>query len=215
MATLKPKVVVVMPAYNAQHTIEKTWREVVAHEVVDLVIVVDDASQDETMMKAQGLDRRALVTTVLPSAGRHVLLEVAAAIAGVEAKILRADLNEVGVTSRDRIPARSGHPVRALLDRVARERRAEERQRRHEEEGRPGADRAQRMRHPHDRARVVRADAPREADREDDEQPRGADEEAHRPPLDRPCPADPSHAGSIAMQVWQRDVQPVDAVTGQ
>ncbi len=71
--------------------------------------------------RALVLDRRALVTSVLPSAGRHVLLEVAAAIAGVEAKILRADLNEVGVTSRDRIPARSGHPVRALLDRVARQ----------------------------------------------------------------------------------------------
>ena len=48
MVTKKPKVVVVMPAYNAQHTIEKTWREVVAHDVVDLVIVVDDASKDDT-----------------------------------------------------------------------------------------------------------------------------------------------------------------------
>ena len=53
----KPKVVVVMPAYNAQHTIEKTWREVISHDVVDLVIVVDDASQDETMKLAQGLER--------------------------------------------------------------------------------------------------------------------------------------------------------------
>src|SRR5687768_8981003 len=53
----KPKVVVVMPAYNAQHTIEKTWREVVAHDVVDLVIVVDDASQDDTVKLARGLDR--------------------------------------------------------------------------------------------------------------------------------------------------------------
>ncbi len=53
----KPKVVVVMPAYNAQHTIEKTWREVVAHDVVDMVIVVDDASQDDTMKLAQGLDK--------------------------------------------------------------------------------------------------------------------------------------------------------------
>jgi len=52
-----PKVVVVMPAYNAQHTIEKTWREVVAHDVVSLVIVVDDASRDETVKVAQGLDR--------------------------------------------------------------------------------------------------------------------------------------------------------------
>ncbi|HEX4915474.1 MAG TPA: glycosyltransferase family 2 protein [Vicinamibacterales bacterium] len=53
----KPKVVVVMPAYNAQHTIEKTWREVVAHDIVDLVIVVDDASQDDTVKLARGLDR--------------------------------------------------------------------------------------------------------------------------------------------------------------
>ena len=57
MRTEKPKVVVVMPAYNAQHTIEKTWREVVAHDVVDLVIVVDDASQDDTVKLARGLDR--------------------------------------------------------------------------------------------------------------------------------------------------------------
>ena len=53
----KPKVVVVMPAYNAQQTIEKTYREVISHDVVDLVIVVDDASGDETMKVAQGLDR--------------------------------------------------------------------------------------------------------------------------------------------------------------
>ena len=57
MPTEKPKVVVVMPAYNAQHTIEKTWREVVAHDVVDLVIIVDDASQDDTVNLARGLDR--------------------------------------------------------------------------------------------------------------------------------------------------------------
>ena len=57
MQTKKPKVVVVLPAYNAQHTIEKTWREVIAHDIVDLVIVVDDASQDETLKLARGLDR--------------------------------------------------------------------------------------------------------------------------------------------------------------
>lgn len=57
MPTPKPKVVVVMPAYNAQRTIEKTWREVVAHDVVDLVIVVDDASHDDTVKLARGLDR--------------------------------------------------------------------------------------------------------------------------------------------------------------
>jgi glycosyltransferase involved in cell wall biosynthesis len=51
------KVVVVMPAYNAERTIEKTWREVTAHDVVDLVIVVDDASQDATLPLARRLDK--------------------------------------------------------------------------------------------------------------------------------------------------------------
>jgi glycosyltransferase involved in cell wall biosynthesis len=42
------KVVVIMPAYNAERTLGKTYEEVMAQEVVDLVIVVDDASRDET-----------------------------------------------------------------------------------------------------------------------------------------------------------------------
>ena len=50
------RVVVVMPAYNAEHTIEKTWREVIAQDVVDLVLVVDDDSTDDTIGKAQELD---------------------------------------------------------------------------------------------------------------------------------------------------------------
>lgn len=49
------KVVVVMPAYNAERTLERTWREVVAQELVDEVIVVDDASQDATAERARGL----------------------------------------------------------------------------------------------------------------------------------------------------------------
>ena len=49
------KVVVVMPAYNAEHTIEKTWREVMAQEIVDLVIVVDDYSRDATVDRARAL----------------------------------------------------------------------------------------------------------------------------------------------------------------
>jgi glycosyltransferase involved in cell wall biosynthesis len=51
------KVVVVMPAYNAERTIEKTWREVIAHDIVDKVIVVDDASQDRTLSLARKLDK--------------------------------------------------------------------------------------------------------------------------------------------------------------
>ena len=40
------KVVVVMPALNAERTIEKTWREVLDQEIVDLVVdPVDLAAQ--------------------------------------------------------------------------------------------------------------------------------------------------------------------------
>jgi len=49
------KVVVVMPAYNAAGTLRKTYDEVMEQGVVDLVIVVDDASHDETLAIAQTL----------------------------------------------------------------------------------------------------------------------------------------------------------------
>jgi glycosyltransferase involved in cell wall biosynthesis len=49
------KVVVVMPAYNAEKTILKTYNEVMAQGVVDLVILVDDASPDDTAKVAAGL----------------------------------------------------------------------------------------------------------------------------------------------------------------
>jgi glycosyltransferase involved in cell wall biosynthesis len=42
------KVIVVMPAYNAAKTLEKTYDEVMEQGIVDLVILVDDASRDET-----------------------------------------------------------------------------------------------------------------------------------------------------------------------
>jgi glycosyltransferase involved in cell wall biosynthesis len=49
------KVVVVMPAYNAAKTLEKTHEELMEQGVVDRVIVVDDASQDETVRVASSL----------------------------------------------------------------------------------------------------------------------------------------------------------------
>ncbi len=51
------KVIVVMPAFNAEKTLRKTYEEVMEQGVVDLVIVVDDASQDETLAVAASLDR--------------------------------------------------------------------------------------------------------------------------------------------------------------
>ena len=44
-----------MPAYNAAQTLRRTWEEVMAQEVVDLVIVVDDKSHDETVTVAKTL----------------------------------------------------------------------------------------------------------------------------------------------------------------
>jgi hypothetical protein len=55
---------------------------------------------------------------VVPPEGRGILLDVAAAIAGVENKLLRSDLSEIGLTTKDKIGKRSGHPTRALLERL-------------------------------------------------------------------------------------------------
>ena len=49
------KIVVVMPAYNAARTLQKTYDEVMEQGVVDVVIVVDDASHDETVAIARTL----------------------------------------------------------------------------------------------------------------------------------------------------------------
>jgi glycosyltransferase involved in cell wall biosynthesis len=49
------KIVVVMPAYNAAQTLRMTYDEVMAQEIVDLVIVVDDKSSDETVSIASKL----------------------------------------------------------------------------------------------------------------------------------------------------------------
>src|SRR3954447_26541966 len=50
------KIVVVMPAYNAARTLQRTYDEVMAQQIVDLIILVDDASQDETVAIALTLE---------------------------------------------------------------------------------------------------------------------------------------------------------------
>jgi glycosyltransferase involved in cell wall biosynthesis len=49
------KVIVVMPAYNAAKTLRKTYDEVMAQNMVDAVIIVDDASDDKTTVIARKL----------------------------------------------------------------------------------------------------------------------------------------------------------------
>ena len=56
------KIIVVMPAYNAAKTLRKTYNEVMSQGIVDLVILVDDASDDETAAIAKSLpDTRVFV----------------------------------------------------------------------------------------------------------------------------------------------------------
>lgn len=50
----KPRVIAVMPAYNAARTIEKTYRDI-PKGAVDKVIVVDDGSKDKTIKTAKRL----------------------------------------------------------------------------------------------------------------------------------------------------------------
>jgi glycosyltransferase involved in cell wall biosynthesis len=56
----RPKVIVVMPAYNAARTLVRTYREIPS-EVVDHVILVDDLSRDDTVAVAQLLDLQVVV----------------------------------------------------------------------------------------------------------------------------------------------------------
>ena len=59
------KVVVVMPAYNAEKTLQMTYSEI-PHDIVDDIILVDDQSQDRTVEVAQRLG----LTTVVHEQNR-------------------------------------------------------------------------------------------------------------------------------------------------
>jgi len=57
------RIAVVLPAYNAAATLERTYREV-PRDLVDEILLVDDSSQDETVSIARRLD---VTTFVHPS----------------------------------------------------------------------------------------------------------------------------------------------------
>lgn len=54
------KIIIVLPAYNAEKTLEKTYAEI-PHEIVDEIILVDDSSTDNTKEVAQKLN----ITTIV------------------------------------------------------------------------------------------------------------------------------------------------------
>ncbi len=58
--SVSPKVVVVMPAYNAARTLERTYNDLPA-EVVNHIILVDDVSQDETVEIAHRLGLKTVI----------------------------------------------------------------------------------------------------------------------------------------------------------
>jgi glycosyltransferase involved in cell wall biosynthesis len=55
------KVIVVLPAYNAGKTLERTYQEI-PFDIVDEVVLVDDASKDDTLQKATVLGIRHIVS---------------------------------------------------------------------------------------------------------------------------------------------------------
>jgi glycosyltransferase involved in cell wall biosynthesis len=57
---LGKKLIVIMPAYNAEKTLRPTYEEL-PHEYVDEVILVDDASKDETTRVAKELGIRTVI----------------------------------------------------------------------------------------------------------------------------------------------------------
>ncbi|MDK2978466.1 MAG: hypothetical protein PWP52_1180 [Bacteroidales bacterium] len=54
------KILVVLPAFNAEKTLEKTYREI-PFDIVDEVLLVDDMSQDHTVQKAKELGIKHIV----------------------------------------------------------------------------------------------------------------------------------------------------------
>lgn len=55
------KIVVVLPAYNAEQTLERTFREI-PFDIVDDVVLVDDKSRDNTVEKANELGIKHIIT---------------------------------------------------------------------------------------------------------------------------------------------------------
>ncbi len=56
----RPRLVIVMPAYNAAQTLERTYADI-PHDIVDRVILVDDVSRDETVEVARRLGLEVIV----------------------------------------------------------------------------------------------------------------------------------------------------------
>jgi tetratricopeptide (TPR) repeat protein len=60
------------------------------------------------------------IARLLVLEARSPMIDVSVALSPIAAKALRFDLTNLGITSRDRVGPRDGHPTRALADKLAR-----------------------------------------------------------------------------------------------
>jgi hypothetical protein len=65
-------------------------------------------------------DRASLRAGLVPPEAQAPLFDVAVALGGIESKIVRTDLEELGILPRERVPHTRGHPLSLQLQRVAR-----------------------------------------------------------------------------------------------
>jgi len=75
------RIVVVLPAYNAAGTLERTYAEI-PHDIVDDVILTDDGSRDDTVRVSRTLGIRTLVHDVNRGYGANQKTCYRAALAG-------------------------------------------------------------------------------------------------------------------------------------
>jgi glycosyltransferase involved in cell wall biosynthesis len=73
------KVIVVLPAFNAERTLETTYREI-PFDIVDEVMLVDDASTDRTVAEAKRLNIQTIVHNSNQGYGRNQKTCYAAAL---------------------------------------------------------------------------------------------------------------------------------------
>ena len=71
----RPRVAVVMPAYNAEKTLERTWADIPKGSVDD-VILVDDASRDRTVEEARRLGLHPLIAEDIAEKNDRAKIEV-------------------------------------------------------------------------------------------------------------------------------------------
>ena len=82
------RVVVVMPAYNAAKTLERTYRDI-PHEIVDRIILVDDVSRDDTVEVARQLGLDVIIHRLnLGYGGNQKTCYDAALAAGADAVVM-------------------------------------------------------------------------------------------------------------------------------